>query len=67
MQGIGIVMMLAFAHLYFAPWARFRRAVDAGDFAAAAPQLDRIRRIVGLNLVLGLIVVVIGATGRYWG
>jgi len=67
MQGIGIVMMLAFAHLYFSPWARFRRAVDAGDFAAAAPQLDRIRRIVGLNLVLGLIVVVIGATGRYWG
>jgi uncharacterized membrane protein len=67
MQGIGIVMMLAFAHLYFAPWPRFRRAVDAGDFAAAAPQLDQIRRIVGLNLVLGLIVVVIGATGRYWG
>ena len=67
MQGIGIVMMLLFAHLYFAPWARFRRAVDAGDLAAAAPQLDRIRRIVGYNLVLGLIVVVIGATGRYWG
>jgi uncharacterized membrane protein len=67
MQGIGIIMMLAFAHLYFAPWKRFRRAVDAGDLAAAAPQLDQIRRIVGLNLVLGLIVVVIGATGRYWG
>jgi uncharacterized membrane protein len=67
MQGIGIVMMLAFAHLYFAPWKRFRRAVDAGDLAAAAPQLDQIRRIVGFNLVLGLIVVVIGATGRYWG
>jgi uncharacterized membrane protein len=67
MLGIGIVMMLAFGHLYFAPWKRFRRAVDAGDLAAAAPQLDQIRRIVGINLVLGLIVVVIGATGRYWG
>ena len=67
MMTIGIIMMLAFAHLYFAPWKRFRRAVDAGDFAAAAPQLDQIRRIVTLNLVLGLIVVVIGATGRYWG
>lgn len=67
MQGIGIVMMLAFAHLYFAPWPRFRRAVDAKDFAAAAAQLDQIRRIVGFNLVLGLVVVVIGATGRYWG
>lgn len=67
MQALGIIMMLAFAHLYFVPWARFRRAVDAGDYAAAAPQLDQIRRIVTFNLVLGLIVVILGATGRYWG
>jgi uncharacterized membrane protein len=67
MQGIGIIMMLAFAHLYFAPWKRFRRAVDAGDYPAAQQQLDQIRRIVGINLVLGLIVVVVGATGPYWG
>lgn len=67
MQAIGIVMILAFGHLYFSPWARFRRAVDAGDLAAAAAELDRIRGIVTLNLVLGLVVVVIGATGRYWG
>jgi uncharacterized membrane protein len=67
MQTIGIVMILAFGHLYFAPWKRFRRAVDGGDFARAAPQLDQIRRIVAFNLVLGLAVVVIGATGRYWG
>ena len=67
MQGIGIIMMLAFAHLFFAPWKRFRRAVGAGDFPAAAIQLNKIRQIVTFNLVLGLIVVVVGATGRYWG
>jgi len=67
MQAIGIVMVLAYAHLYFAPWRRFRRAVDAEDFAAAAKPLDQIRQIVTLNLVLGLIIVVVGATGRYWG
>ncbi|HVA12036.1 MAG TPA: CopD family protein [Stellaceae bacterium] len=66
MEILGIVMVLAFAHLYFAPWKRFRRAVDSGDFPAAAVQLNRIRRIVELNLALGLIVVVVGATGRYW-
>jgi len=66
MQAIGLVMMLAFFHLYFAPWKRFRTAVDAGDFAAAAPQLNQIRHIVLFNLVLGLIAVVVGATGRYW-
>jgi uncharacterized membrane protein len=67
MMGLGIIMMLAFAHLYFAPWRRFRAAVDGGDLAAAAKQLTQIRHIVALNLVLGLIVVVVGATGRYWG
>ena len=67
MEGLGIIMMLAFAHLFFAPWKRFRRAVDAGDFAAGAKQLNQIRHIVEFNLALGLIVVVIGATGRYWG
>ncbi len=67
MQALGIIMMMAYAHLYFAPWKRFRRALDAGDLPAAQKQLEQIRRLVGVNLVLGLIVVVIGATGRYWG
>jgi|SRR5579862_3639755 len=67
MEGLGIIMMLAFGHLYFAPWRRFRRAVDAADFATAAAQLNQIRRIVEFNLALGLIVVSVGATGRFWG
>src|SRR5690606_29289043 len=28
MMGVGIVMMLLFLHLYFAPWRRFQRALD---------------------------------------
>ncbi len=67
MESLGVIMMLAFAHLYFSPWRRFQRAVDGNDFAVAAVQLNKIRRIVEFNLVLGLIVVVVGATGRYWG
>lgn len=67
MEGLGLIMMLAFAHLYFAPWRRFRSAVDGADFPAAAAQLNQIRRIVEFNLALGIIVVAIGATGRYWG
>jgi uncharacterized membrane protein len=67
METLGVIMVLAFAHLFFAPWKRFRRAVDGGDFPAAATQLNQIRRIVEFNLVLGLIVVVVGSTGRYWG
>lgn len=66
MHGLGWVMFLLFAHLYFAPWKRFRTAVDGGDLQAAGPALAGIRRIVAINLALGLIVVAIAASGRYW-
>jgi uncharacterized membrane protein len=67
MQGIGILMMLLFFHLYFAPWRRFRTAVAQQDWAEGGRQLGQIRTIVTVNLVLGLIVVAIGSSGRYWG
>jgi uncharacterized membrane protein len=66
MQAIGIVMMLLFLHLFFAPWRRFRVAVVAMDFALAAKQAGQIRLIVGINLILGLVTIVVGGTGRYW-
>jgi uncharacterized membrane protein len=67
MQGTGILMMLLFFHLYFAPWRRFKVALAQGDTAAAARQLNQIRWIVALNLALGLITVAVGSSGRYWG
>ena len=66
MMLIGIMMMLLFFHLYFAPWRRFRAAMAAGDNAAAAVQLNQIRIIVTINLILGLVTVAIGSSGRYW-
>jgi uncharacterized membrane protein len=67
MQGIGILMMLLFFHLYFAPWRRFRAAVARQDWVESGQQLSQIRTIVTVNLVLGIIVVAIGSSGRYWG
>ena len=67
MQGIGILMMLLFFHLYFAPWRRFRLAVAREDWAEGGRQLGQIRMIVTINLVLGLVVVAIASSGPYWG
>jgi uncharacterized membrane protein len=67
MQAVGLVMIALFLHLYFAPWRRLQRALDQGDQAAAAGQLGQIRRVVAVNLALGLITSAIGAGGRYWG
>jgi uncharacterized membrane protein len=66
MQGIGIVMMLLFLYLFFMPWRRFSDAVERRHFPAAAKQLDQIRRIVAANLVLGLLTIIVGASGRFW-
>ncbi len=66
MQATGLLMMLLFLHLVFAPWRRFSRAIAAGALADAAAALDRIRRVVAINLVLGLITVAVGAGGRFW-
>jgi uncharacterized membrane protein len=66
MQGIGILMMLLFLHLFFASWRRFGDAVKGQHFREAAKQLAKIRRVVATNLVLGLVTIVVGASGRFW-
>jgi uncharacterized membrane protein len=66
MMGLGIVMMLLFLHLYFAPWRRFRAAVARRDWAESGRQLGQIRAIVTINLVVGLITIAAASGGRYW-
>ena len=66
MQAIGWVMIALFFWLFHGPWLAFRRAVDTENWPNAAAGLDRIRRIISINLPLGLVVVVIGASGRFW-
>ena len=63
----GLIMTALFLYLFHVPWLAFRRAVDREDVAAAAARLATIRMIVGTNLVLGLLAVAIGSSGRYWG
>jgi uncharacterized membrane protein len=66
MQATGILMMLLFLHLFFVPWRRFSRALEAGQFDSAAHSLNQMRRIVAINLVLGIITIAAGASGRFW-
>jgi uncharacterized membrane protein len=67
MMAVGIVMMLLFAHVFFGPWKRFRRAAAAANWTEAERNIKQIRILVMVNLVLGLVTVVVGASGRYVG
>jgi uncharacterized membrane protein len=58
-------MMLLFFHLYFAPFRRLKLAVAASDSQEGGRQVGKIRRLVGINLIIGLVVVAIGSAGRY--
>jgi uncharacterized membrane protein len=66
MAATGIIMMLLYLHLVFAPWRRFRDAVDRGALPEAAKSLNQMRIIVGINVLLGVLTLIIGGTGRYW-
>ena len=66
MMTLGIIMILIFAHVYFAPRQRFQRAVATSDWPAAAKAIEQIRLLVGINLILGLLTVIVGASGRYF-
>lgn len=63
---LGILMMLLFMHVFFNPYRKLKWAVKEHDWIASAYELDKIRKFVRANLILGLIVVVIGSAGRYF-
>jgi uncharacterized membrane protein len=65
MQTLGIAMILLFLHVFFAPYQRLGQAVSQGDAEDGLYRIGQIRRFVGINLLLGLAVVVVGSAGRY--
>lgn len=64
MLALGIVMMLIFFHVFFAPYRRLRRAVEAGDWPAGGAALNQIRQLVGTNLLLGALTIATATLGR---
>lgn len=65
MMLVGIVMMLIFAHVDLALYGRLKRAVADQDWPRAGAALNRIRRLVGINLILGLVTVALATMGRW--
>lgn len=62
---LGIIMMLLFAHVYFAPFKRLKRAVAAQDWKAGGAALGQIRKLILINLSLGILTVTVAMLGLY--
>ncbi len=65
MMGLGIVMMLIFMHVFFAPYKRLKKAVEGQDWPTGGKALTQIRHLVGINMIIGLITAAIATGGRY--
>lgn len=67
MNGLGIIMILIYLHVFFAPYRRLKQAVLKQDWPTGGQKLGQIRMLVGLNTLLGVITVAIASGGRYFG
>jgi len=57
MSGLGTLMCLIFAHLWWAPYRRLKTAIAAGDLPAAGVALGKIHPLVVTNFALGWLAV----------
>lgn len=65
MLTLGTVMISLFLHVFFVPYRRLNAAIARGELAAAGKHLGQIRRIIGINLILGLITATVASAGRF--
>ena len=61
---LGVVMMLIFAHVFFAAFKKLKRAVAEQAWPAGGAALGQIRMLIGINLSIGLITIVVAILGR---
>lgn len=64
MAALGVVMMLIYAHVRFAVFPRIRRAVQAQRWPDGARAVDTMRRLVLVNLVLGVATIAAAVLSR---
>ena len=65
MHGAAIVMVLVYLRVFFGPYRQLKQAVIVQDYPLAGAQLNQIRRLVGINIVIGLFVIIVASAGRY--
>lgn len=65
MHGLGIVMIIIFMFVYFSSYRKLRHAVIVENFQEGGIKLAQIRRLVGINILIGFAISVIASAGRY--
>lgn len=66
MAVLGILMMLIFIHVYFAPYRKLKHAVSDENWSEGGKSLGQIRTLVGINTIVGLVTIIVATAGRSW-
>ena len=61
---LGTIMAFIFAYVYFIAYAKFKLSVNSADWPKSATILATIRKLVGTNLLIGLLIIVIVELSR---
>jgi len=64
---LGVVMMLIFGHVFFSPYKKLKRAVAEQNWQAGGAALGLIRKLIGINLTIGLVTIAVVFWGRASG
>ena len=67
MNGLGILMVLIYMHVFFAPYKRLKSAVNEQRWPDGGAAIAQIRILVGVNTAIGIIVIIIASGGRFFG
>lgn len=65
MHLLGLVMIALFVYLYFVPYRRLVAEVANEAWPEAGRALNRVRQLVLINLVIGLVLIASVYAGRY--
>lgn len=65
MHGLGLIMVLIYLHVFFAPYRKLSKAVNDSQWPAGAAALNQIRVLIGVNLLIGLITITVATAGKY--
>jgi uncharacterized membrane protein len=67
MLALGLIMMAIYSYVFFVSYRTFSGLVAGQNWKEAGEMLARIRKLIAVNLTLGLLTVGVAVTGMTWG
>lgn len=66
MAGFGFFMLLLVGHIIMSPWKRMHKALEEKAWDEVEKYLPKAKLFVWIGLVIGVIVLLVAGSGRYW-